>query len=228
MIRWARAISRQHDRTGNRVHPASVGVKRPARRSRRPNRTSSGVLEADEESRLARIALASGPAAQLQVHAAALVPVGPDDVEAAERDHLLPGSRRSTQPDVGAAASHVGGDRDGAWCAGSARQSPLPRRRSSRSARWQRSRRLQAARPGARTPRRERADQERACRWRERAAPRRRWRDPSPRGWRRRRPDGRSGASDGESGPPLRRARTSRAVPLRRPCAVPVIPHRRS
>ena len=54
------------------------------------------VLEADEESRLARIALAARPAAQLQIDAPALVPVGADDVEAAERgDPVAFGSRRS-------------------------------------------------------------------------------------------------------------------------------------
>ena len=40
------------------------------------------VFEADQEARFAGIALAPGPAAQLQVDAAALVAVGADDVEA--------------------------------------------------------------------------------------------------------------------------------------------------
>ena len=42
------------------------------------------VLEADQEARFAGIALAPGAAAQLQVDAAALVPVRADDIEAAE------------------------------------------------------------------------------------------------------------------------------------------------
>ncbi len=45
------------------------------------------VLEADEESRLARITLPPGAAAQLQVNALAFVPVRPDDIETAEGRH---------------------------------------------------------------------------------------------------------------------------------------------
>ena len=47
------------------------------------------VLEADEEPRLAGIALPSGAAAQLQIDAAALVPVRADHVEAAQRRDAL-------------------------------------------------------------------------------------------------------------------------------------------
>ena len=64
------------------------------------------VLERDEEPARARVALASGPASELVVDAAGLVPLGADDVEAAGAGHAR------TEHDVGAAAGHVGGDRD--------------------------------------------------------------------------------------------------------------------
>ena len=77
------------------------------------------VFEADEEARLARIALPSGAAAQLEVHAAALVAVRADHVEAAERrDPVVFRLVLAAQPDVGAAAGHVRGDRDRAERAG--------------------------------------------------------------------------------------------------------------
>ena len=47
------------------------------------------VLEADEEARLARIALPSGAAPELKIHAAALVAIRADYVEAAERRDLI-------------------------------------------------------------------------------------------------------------------------------------------
>ncbi len=99
------------------------------------------VFEAQEEARGARVALATGAAAQLVVDAAALVPLGAEDEEAAELEHLLPllfallleprvqlgeflgllvgievglGHHLgvAAEDDVGAAARHVGRDRD--------------------------------------------------------------------------------------------------------------------
>ena len=46
------------------------------------------VVERQVEARRARVALAAGAAAQLVVDAAGLVPLGADDVQPAERDHL--------------------------------------------------------------------------------------------------------------------------------------------
>ena len=105
------------------------------------------VLQRQEELRPARIALAAGTSAQLVVDAAALVPLGADDVEAAGVDRLLleirdfrPDRRLlrrallrrrvrvdllldahldiAAELDVGAAAGHVGGDGDRARDAG--------------------------------------------------------------------------------------------------------------
>ena len=91
------------------------------------------VFEADEEARLARIALPSGTAAELKIHAAALVTVRADHVEAAERrDPVVFRLVLAAQTDVGAAAGHVGGDRDRAQRAGAARSPAPPSRRSSR------------------------------------------------------------------------------------------------
>ena len=56
----------------------------------RPEDAHQIVLQRQEEFRAARIALAAGAAAQLIVDAAALVPLGADDVEAAGGDRLLP------------------------------------------------------------------------------------------------------------------------------------------
>ena len=106
------------------------------------------VLQRQEELRAAGIALAARAAAQLIVDAAAFVPLGADDVEAAGGDRLLlefgdfgadrrllrrrAASRRrsvvellldphldvAAELDVGAAAGHVGGDGDRAGHAG--------------------------------------------------------------------------------------------------------------
>ena len=65
------------------------------------------VVPAGEvEARLAGVALAARPAAQLVVDPACLVPLGAEDVEAAERAH------RVVDLDVDAAARHVRRDRD--------------------------------------------------------------------------------------------------------------------
>ena len=106
------------------------------------------VLEREEEARGPGVALAPGAAAQLVVDAAALVALGADDVQAARGDHLLvllvrdgaelgedllvgaplgplrgealAGERLGVAPeqDVGAAAGHVGRDRDRGVAAG--------------------------------------------------------------------------------------------------------------
>src|SRR5262245_7153451 len=105
------------------------------------------VFERQVELRRARVALAAGAAAQLVVDAAALVPLRAEDVQAARRDHLLALLRAlrlelgeqarvvrvvlvaaalrkrqvlrvAAEEDVGAAAGHVGRDRDGAEAAG--------------------------------------------------------------------------------------------------------------
>ena len=70
------------------------------------------VFEADVEARAARIALARATSAQLAVDAARFVPLGADDVEAAALRHA------GAEFNVGAAARHVGGDRDRARLAG--------------------------------------------------------------------------------------------------------------
>ncbi len=77
------------------------------------------VLEADEEPAGPRVALPPGAPAQLVVDAPALVPVRAEHIEAAQRRQ--PAAKRrvaSAEDDVGAAAGHVGGDRDGARHAG--------------------------------------------------------------------------------------------------------------
>src|SRR4029077_8212145 len=66
------------------------------------------VLERQEEPRRAGVALAAGPAAQLPVDAARLVPLGAADGQPAQVRDAGP------QLDVGAAAGHVRGDRHGA------------------------------------------------------------------------------------------------------------------
>jgi hypothetical protein len=106
------------------------------------------VVEAQVELRMTRVALTAGAATQLVVDAAAFMAFGPEHVEAARREHLLTvfcdfganaigdrfffsaGSarcqfvrqrracRRCRPADVGTAARHVGGDRDGAGHAG--------------------------------------------------------------------------------------------------------------
>ena len=48
------------------------------------------VFEREEEARRARVSLAAGAAAELVVDAAALVPLGADDVQAADRGDLAP------------------------------------------------------------------------------------------------------------------------------------------
>ena len=70
------------------------------------------VLAREVEARLAWVALAARPAAQLVVDAARLVALGAEDVQAAEvADGVV-------DLDVDAAAGHVGGDRDRARLAG--------------------------------------------------------------------------------------------------------------
>ena len=69
------------------------------------------VLAGEVEARLAGVALAARPAAQLVVDPARLVPLGGDDVEAAELEHAL------AELDVDAAAGHVRRDRDRAGLA---------------------------------------------------------------------------------------------------------------
>ena len=77
------------------------------------------VLEAHEEARLARIALAPGSPAELQVHARALVAVGADDVQAAKRGHaIVVGRGPAAEADVRAATGHVRRDGDGPDLAG--------------------------------------------------------------------------------------------------------------
>ena len=70
------------------------------------------VLAGQVEARLAGVALSAGAAAELVVDPARLVPLGADDVEAAELEHAL------AELDVDAAAGHVRRDRDGAELAG--------------------------------------------------------------------------------------------------------------
>ena len=101
------------------------------------------VFERQVEAARARVALAAGTAAQLVVDAARLVALGADDVQAAGGDHLARGAASTprarasrsasvvsggsacelglevaAEHDVGAAAGHVGRDRDGARAAG--------------------------------------------------------------------------------------------------------------
>src|SRR6185312_2572605 len=79
------------------------------------------------EARRAGVALTTGAATELVVDAARLVPLGADDVEAAGFEHLVVFGLPlvavailwlATENDVGAAAGHVGRDRDGALAAG--------------------------------------------------------------------------------------------------------------
>ena len=65
------------------------------------------VLKGDEETRVARIALARATTAELAVDAAGFVALGAEHVEATEFAHAL------AEADVGTAASHIGGDGDG-------------------------------------------------------------------------------------------------------------------
>ena len=114
------------------------------------------VLQGEIEARAAGIALASGASAKLIVDAAGFVPLGAEDVQAAERDHFVvflricawiwlktrvpfraifvadgvrilvllaqalarEELRIAAQQNVGAAAGHVGGNRDRALAAG--------------------------------------------------------------------------------------------------------------
>ena len=64
------------------------------------------VFERQEEARGARVALAAGATAQLPVDAPRLVAFGAEDVQPAQVGDAGP------ELDVGAAAGHVGGDRD--------------------------------------------------------------------------------------------------------------------
>src|SRR5262245_55604244 len=70
------------------------------------------VLARDKELRTARIALAAGAAPQLMIDAAAVVTIGPDDVQAAELGDA------GAKDDIHAAAGHVGRDRHGTANAG--------------------------------------------------------------------------------------------------------------
>ena len=60
-----------------------------ARDAVRPEDAHQVVFERQVEARGARVALAAGAAAQLVVDAARLVPLGADDVEAAQVDDLF-------------------------------------------------------------------------------------------------------------------------------------------
>ena len=71
------------------------------------------VLPAGEEHRRAGIALASGAAAQLVVQPFGVVAAGADDVQPAEfGDLIVVGLVGAAEPDVGAAAGHLGGHGD--------------------------------------------------------------------------------------------------------------------
>src|SRR5262245_34966133 len=66
------------------------------------------VLQADEEARRPRIALTARASPELVVYAPALVPVGSDDIKAAEGDHALPlFFPGPAQADVRAPARHI-------------------------------------------------------------------------------------------------------------------------
>ncbi len=83
--------------------------------------TSSSQLEKNTDE--PGVALPAGAAAQLVVQALGAVPAGADDVQAAEvGDRLLlgrvVGGLRTAEPDVGAAAGHLGGHRHRAELAG--------------------------------------------------------------------------------------------------------------
>src|SRR5207302_8286118 len=64
------------------------------------------VLERDEETARARVALASRAPSELVVDAPALMTLGADDVQPPKAGHAW------TEHDVGATAGHVGGDGD--------------------------------------------------------------------------------------------------------------------
>ena len=70
------------------------------------------IFQRDEETRVARVALAAGTAAELVVDAARFVALGADDVQAAQLGDAF------AELDVGTATGHVGGDRDRAGLAG--------------------------------------------------------------------------------------------------------------
>ena len=81
------------------------------------------VLPAGEEHRRTGVALPAGAAAQLVVQALGDVPTGTDDVQATEVGDLLllrrvVGGLGAAEPDVGAAAGHLGRHRHGAELAG--------------------------------------------------------------------------------------------------------------
>ena len=118
MMRCARAISRaQHGMVDRLVALAGHDAAGDERLDAVAHQQI--VLEAHEEARLARIALPSGAAAELKIHAAALVTIRADHVEAAERRDLLVFRLvLAAQPDVGPAAGHVRGDGDRAQRAG--------------------------------------------------------------------------------------------------------------
>src|SRR6267143_1328971 len=78
------------------------------------------VVERQEEARGSRVTLAAGAAAELVVDAAALVPLGADDVQPAAIRHAR------AEHDVGAAAGHVGGDRHRARLTGIGDDQRLP------------------------------------------------------------------------------------------------------
>ena len=111
MMRWARAISRRT--TALSTGASWLGGRRSARDQRlHAVAHEEVVLEAHEQPRGAGIALAPGPAAELQVDAPALVTVRPDDVQAPEGDDGGAAALvLSAQADVRAAPRHVGGDR---------------------------------------------------------------------------------------------------------------------
>jgi hypothetical protein len=71
------------------------------------------ILQGNEKTRAAGVALTSGAAPKLVVDAAALVPVCADHIQAAEGGHTV------TQSDIRSAPSHIGGYRYGAAFSGS-------------------------------------------------------------------------------------------------------------
>src|SRR5438874_6532719 len=70
------------------------------------------VVQRQEEARRSRVTLTAGAAAELIVDAAALVPLGADDMQSAAVRHAR------AEHDIRAAAGHVGGDRHRAGLAG--------------------------------------------------------------------------------------------------------------
>ena len=89
MTRWPWRISLRR-RSSSTASSRRTSRWRLKKRRPEPVSLEDVVLEADEEPRRARIALAAGPAAELVVDAQALVPVRADDVEAAQGRDLLP------------------------------------------------------------------------------------------------------------------------------------------